>query len=75
MQQVSLKLSVDEVQALLELVANQLFRMKYIDSKIPGHKGNAERLQLANTAVDRLKEGLQKAKGLRVRGEAPFSTT
>jgi hypothetical protein len=70
MQQISLKLSVDEVQALLELVDNQLFRMKFIDSKIPGHKGNPEKLQLATAAVGRLKEGLQKAKGLRVRGAA-----
>jgi len=68
MQQVSLKMSVDEVQALLELVDNQLFRMKFIDSKIPGHKGSPEKLQLATAAVSRLKDSFQRAKGHRVRG-------
>ena len=63
-------MSVDEVQALLELVDNQLFRMKFIDSKLPGHKSNPEKLQLATSAVTRLKDGFQKAKGLRSRGVA-----
>ena len=61
-------MSVDEVQALLELVDNQLFRMKFIDSKIPGHKGSPEKLRLATAAVSRLKDGFQRAKGHRVRG-------
>jgi len=65
MQQISLKMSVDEVQALLELVDNQLFRMKFIDPKIPGHKH--ERLQLATTAVNRLKESFRSAKGIKAR--------
>jgi hypothetical protein len=50
-----------------ELIENQLFRMKYIDPKIPGHRVDAERLGLANSAVNRIREALHKAKGLPVR--------
>ena len=70
MEQLSVKLTADEIQALLELVDNQLFRMKFIDSKIPGHKNNPEKLRLASSAVSRLKENLQKAKGIKARGAA-----
>lgn len=65
MQQLSLKLSVDEVQALLELVDNQLFRMKFIDTKLPGHKANPEKLRLATSAVTTLRASFSKAKGFR----------
>jgi hypothetical protein len=67
MQEASLKLSVDEVQALLELVDHQLFRMRFIDSKIPGQRSNPEKLRLASSAVSRLKESLQKARGIKAR--------
>jgi hypothetical protein len=70
MQQISLRMSVDEVQALLELVDNQLFRMKFIDPKLPGHKANPERLHLATTAVNRLKDSLRNAKGIKPCGVA-----
>jgi len=70
MQQLSVKLSVDEIQALLELVDNQLFRMKYIDSKIPGHKDNPEKLRLATSAVGTLRDSFNKAKGFKARGAA-----
>ena len=70
MQQVSLKMNVDEAQALLELVDNQLFRMRFIDPKIPGHKDNPDRLRLATAAVNRLKDAFQSAKGIKVRGAA-----
>jgi hypothetical protein len=70
MQQVSLKMSAEEAQALLELVDNQLFRMKFIDPKIPGHKENPDRLRLATVAVNRLKEAFRTAKGIKVRGAA-----
>ena len=63
-------MSVDEVQALLEMVENQLFRMKFIDPKIPGHKDNSDRLRLATAAVNRLKESFRTAKGIKVRGAA-----
>jgi hypothetical protein len=70
MQQFAIKLSLGEIQALLELVDNQLFRMKYIDSRIPGHKNNPEKLGLATSAVSALRETFNKAKGFTAKGAA-----
>jgi len=64
MQQLSVKVSVQEIKALLELVDNQLFRMKFIDSRIPGHIANPEQLALATSAIDTLKKTYNKAMGI-----------
>ena len=60
----SVQLSIEEVQALLELVANQLFRVRFIDRRMPGHKTNPEMMEMADSAVKTLQEVLKKAKGL-----------
>jgi hypothetical protein len=70
MQQIPVKLTLDELQALLEMVENQLFRMKFIDSKIPGHKENPEKQRVASSAVSTLQEAFKKAKGFKVSGAA-----
>jgi hypothetical protein len=70
MQQIPVKLSLEEIQALLEMVENQLFRMKFIDTKLPGHKTNPEKLQQSSSAVNTLQEALKKAKGYKVKGVA-----
>jgi hypothetical protein len=62
-EKIVVQLSLDELQALLELVDNQLFRMKFIDPKMPGHKPNPEKLQLSKGAVQILMEAFKKAKG------------
>jgi hypothetical protein len=64
MQQLSVKFSVDEIRALLELVDNQLFRMKFIDSRIPGHKENPQQLAFATSAISSLRQTFNKAKGI-----------
>lgn len=64
MQQLSVKVSVQELKALLELVDNQLFRMKFIDSRIPGHIAKPEELALATTAIDTLRKIYNKAMGI-----------
>jgi len=63
MPQIPVKLSVDEIQALLEMVENQLFRMKFIDTKLPGHKANPEKIKHSGSAVSTLQEALKRAKG------------
>lgn len=68
MQQIPLKLSVDEIRALLEMVENQLFRMKFIDSKIPGHKADPEKQRVATSAVNSLQEAFKRANGLKAKG-------
>ena len=66
MQQLSVKVSVEELKALLELVDNQLFRMKFIDSRIPGHIPNPGQLALATSAIDTLKKTYNKAMGIQM---------
>ena len=65
MKKVSIQLSVDELQELLELVDNQLFRMKFIDPKIPGPKVKPEKIEAANSAVKVLKDAFKAAKGFK----------
>jgi hypothetical protein len=65
MTRTSVQLSLEELQALLELVDNQLFRMKYIDPKIPGYKADAAKLRAANSAVDAVREAFKGAKGFK----------
>jgi hypothetical protein len=68
MQQIPLKLRLDEIGALLEMAENQLFRMKFIDSKIPGHKADPEKQRVAVSAVNSLQEAFNKAKGSQSKG-------
>jgi hypothetical protein len=70
MQQIPVKLGLEELQALLEMVENQLFRMKFIDSRIPGHKANPEKQRAASSAVSTLQEAFKKAKGFKNRDAA-----
>jgi hypothetical protein len=65
MKKISIELGVDELQELLELVENQLFRMKFIDPKIPGPKVKPEKIEAANSAVKVLKDAFKAAKGFK----------
>ena len=65
MQQIPLKLSLDEIRALLEMAENQLFRMRFIDSKISGHKANPEKQRVATSAVSSLQEAFRRANGFK----------
>jgi len=70
MAKLSVSLSLDEAQALLELVDNQLFRMKFIDSKMPGYKANPEKLRVSTSAVDAVRAVVNKAKGIKAKDAA-----
>lgn len=70
MKKLSIQLTVEELQELVELVDNQMFRVKYIDPKIPGHRANPEKLRLAASAVAAVRETLNTAKGIKAKGAA-----
>lgn len=70
MQQIPVKLTLEEIQALLEMVETQLFRMKFIDTKLPGHKPNLEKQRACTSAVTALQEAFKKAKGYKTQGAA-----
>src|SRR5688572_5203175 len=48
-------LSPDEVRAAVSLIEDQLFRVKFIDPKMPGHRADKERIRAAESALERLK--------------------
>jgi len=62
MKAISVKLTVDELKALLTLTENQFFRMRFIDPKMPGYKANPDELQHAKSAVDTIRAALVEAK-------------
>jgi len=62
MKKISVSLSLEELQALVTLADNQLFRVKYIDPKMPGYVVQPKQLEIANSAVQILGEALKAAK-------------
>ena len=65
MKKIRIELSVDELQTLVTMADNQLFRIKFIDSKIPGNVRNPEVLRSAQSAVQVLQDALKKEKGFK----------
>jgi len=63
MKKIAVQFTVEELQALLTLADNQLFRMKFIDPKIPGYRSRPDELRAAQSAVQTLQECLNKEKG------------
>lgn len=52
------------------MVENQLFRMKFIDSKLPGHRTDPDKVRVSASAVSILQEAYKKAKGFATKGAA-----
>jgi hypothetical protein len=65
MKKISVSLSLEELQALVTLADNQLFRVKYIDPKMPGYVVQPKQLEVASSAVQILGEALKAAKGVK----------
>jgi hypothetical protein len=53
-------LSAVELEALIKLAEDQLFRVKFIDPKMPGHRKDPEQVRAAESAVSTLRESLPK---------------
>ncbi len=62
MKKISISLTLEELQALTTLADNQLFRVKYIDPKMPGYSIQPKELEVASSAVQALTEALKAAK-------------
>lgn len=59
MKSLSLNLTVDQVKALVQLSQNQIFRLKFIDPKMPGFKAHPGELEAAQAAVEVLSAALK----------------
>ena len=62
MSSITLTLSTEEVKALLQISQNQLFRLKFLDPKMPGYKARPGELEAAETAVKTLEAALKGSK-------------
>ena len=64
MTHVTVKLKVSELELLIGLASDQLFRREFIDPRLPGHQPNAAELNVGKQLVGRLRllvgAGLQK---------------
>ena len=60
--------SLEQLQAIVVLANNQLFRVKYIDPKMPGHVNRPEQLEVFKEAVQLVEAALNKAKGIKAKG-------
>lgn len=68
MTQKTVKLSNHEIELLISLASDQLFRREFIDPKMPGHIGKPEDVHLGKALVSKLKAVLEQDT---VRGTPP----
>lgn len=52
---ITLKFTVQELELLSSLAADQLFRREFIDPRMPGYKANPGDLSLGKKLVERLR--------------------
>jgi hypothetical protein len=64
---ICVELTVGELQTLVTMADNQLFRIKFIDSKLPGNISNPQAIRAAQAAVQVLQDALKKEKGFNAR--------
>jgi len=55
MTRVTVKLTAKELELLIGLAADQLFRREFIDPRLPGYKDNAADLSLGKKLIERLR--------------------
>jgi hypothetical protein len=58
MTEITLKLTIQELELLTSLAADQLFRREFIDPKMPGYRGNSGEISLAKGLVARMRLAL-----------------
>ena len=67
LKKISVELTLEELQAILTLADHQLFRVKYIDPKMPGYVSRPDELRAANSAVQVLQDAVKTAKGIQAK--------
>jgi hypothetical protein len=58
-------MSVEELQASVQFLTDQIFRVKFIDPKIPGNQSNVSQVRAAESALLVLQEALKTRSGPR----------
>ena len=52
---INVKLTPKEIELLVSLASDQLFRREFIDPKMPGYKGNSAEVSMGKALVTRLR--------------------
>ena len=63
MQKISVSLTLAELESTVQMMDKQLFLMKFIDSKLPGHIHRPEALKVAEAASQLFQDALKSARG------------
>ncbi len=71
MTNISVKLTIRELDLLASLASDQLFRREFIDPKLPGHKSVPGDISLGKELVTRLRGHLTPANGVAARRTPP----
>jgi hypothetical protein len=64
---ISVQFTLEQLQAIVVLANDQLFRVKYIDPKMPGHFNRPDQLEISKEAVQVVEAALNRAKGIKAR--------
>jgi uncharacterized protein (DUF2164 family) len=70
MKKISVQFTFEELQAAVTLASDQMFRVKYIDPKMPGYVSNQGKLDASKAALQALQDALEVAKGLNAKTTA-----
>jgi hypothetical protein len=52
---ITLKLTIEELELLTTLAADQIFRREFIDPRMPGHRANPKEMALGKALVARMR--------------------
>jgi hypothetical protein len=66
MTRVTVKLNAKELDLLIGLASDQLFRREFIDSRVPGYTDNAADLSLGKKLIERLRVVSDRTQGVRL---------
>jgi hypothetical protein len=64
---IKLDLNTEELKALTTLAENQLFRMKFIDPRLPGYHIEPEVFRASQSATALLSDAMKKERGFPVK--------
>lgn len=67
---ITLKLTAPEIELLISLASDQLFRREFIDPRLPGYKSNPAEVSLGKKLVERLRLVTDRAKGVSAQSKA-----
>jgi hypothetical protein len=65
--QITVKLTIQELELLASLASDQLFRREFIDPKMPGYKSNPAEVSMGKGLVVRLRSKLNPAQAAAAR--------